>query len=65
MIMPKGAYLALQLSLSDEASAPLKVELGAVRWSTARQFGVEFIRLTEGDSARLRAYAHLLQVHAD
>lgn len=65
MIMSKGAYLALQVSLSDEVNAPLEVELGAVRWSTDRQFGVEFIRLTDGDSARLHAYAQLLQMHTD
>jgi len=64
-IMPKGAYLALQVSLSDQASAPLEVELGAVRWSTERQFGVEFIRLKDEDSERLRAYAQLLQMHTE
>jgi len=64
-VMPKGAYLALQVSLSDQASAPLEVELGAVRWSTERQFGVEFIRLKDADSERLRAYAQLLQMHTE
>jgi hypothetical protein len=61
-IMPKGAYLALQLSLSDQSSMPIEVELGAVRWSTERQFGVEFIRLKDEDSERLRTYAQLLQI---
>jgi len=55
----------LQVSLSDQASAPLEVELGAVRWSTERQFGVEFIRLKDADSERLRAYAQLLQMHTE
>jgi len=41
------------------------VELGAVRWSTERQFGVEFIRLKDEDSERLRAYAQLLQMHTE
>jgi hypothetical protein len=58
--MPKGTYLSLQLYLTD-TSAPVEVELGAVRWSTEHQFGVEFIRLGREEQERVRTYAHELQ----
>jgi hypothetical protein len=58
--MPAGTYLSLQLYLT-ETSAPVEVDLGAVRWSTEHQFGVEFIRLGQQEQERVRAYARELR----
>ena len=53
LMVHEGWNLELHLMLSDLAS-PLKVELGAVRWSQGRRFGVEFLRM--GDKERERLY---------
>jgi hypothetical protein len=58
--MPKGTYVSLEVDLTD-AGELVGVELGAVRWSTEDQFGVEFIRLARDQQERLRAYAQQLQ----
>ncbi|MEY4705552.1 MAG: hypothetical protein RL042_1757 [Nitrospirota bacterium] len=56
----KGNYLRVRVYLPDQAF-PLKVELAAVRWTTARQFGLEFITMPSEDQERLRRYVMTLQ----
>lgn len=50
-----GEYLSLTINLEGQAP-PLAVELAAVRWAGAGEFGVEFIRMADREQARLRNY---------
>ena len=52
-IPPLNSYVTLRIELPAE-EAPLAIELGAVRWSTEDQFGVEFIRVESAEQARLQ-----------
>lgn len=58
-----GDYVALQLTLPDQQAptTPLRVDVAAVRWTTQRKFGLEFISMPSGDQARLRQYVTTLQ----
>ena len=47
-----GTYLALTVTLPD--SAPLAVEMAAVRWARGDEFGADFISLREEEEQRLR-----------
>ena len=54
-----GHYFALRVSLPDR-HAPMKVDLAAVRWSSGRQFGLEFLRMQPEEQARLRQFLNIL-----
>ena len=58
-----GDYVALQLILPDQQAptTPLTVDVAAVRWTSQRKFGLEFISMPSGDQARLRQYVTTLQ----
>jgi hypothetical protein len=47
-----GAYLALQIAISQERT-PLAVEVSVVRWCKDGHFGVEFLRYSQGDRERV------------
>ena len=47
-----GSYLALHIEIPD-AESPLAVEVSIVRWHKDNQFGIEFLRYTEGDRERI------------
>ena len=48
----QGAYLALQIAISQEPT-PLAVEVSAVRWCKDGHIGVEFLRYKQGDRERV------------
>jgi len=54
------AYLQLQVQLLEEEE-PVQVDLAAVRWSSARRFGVEFIKMQHDVGERLRKFVKLLE----
>ncbi len=52
-----GDYVQLRLFLPDQAM-PMNVLLAAVRWVDSARVGVEFIRSSEEDQARLVKFVH-------
>jgi hypothetical protein len=54
------AYLQLQVQLLEEEE-PVQVDLAAVRWSSAKRFGVEFIKMPQDVGERLREFVKLLE----
>lgn len=54
------AYLQLNVQLLDEED-PVQVDLAAVRWSSAKRFGVEFIKMPQEVGERLRQFVKLLE----
>ena len=54
------AYLQLNVQLLDEED-PVQVDLAAVRWSSAKKFGVEFIKMPQEVGERLRQFVKLLE----
>lgn len=55
------AYLQLQVQLLEE-EAPVQVDLAAVRWSNAKRFGVEFIKMPQEVGERIRQFVNLLEL---
>lgn len=51
----KGVYLLMHMYLSY-AEPPTIIQLAAVRWSSATEFGVEFLMLTEATQERLQRF---------
>ena len=51
----KGQCVRLDVYFSDQP--PMRIELGVVRWAADGEAGIEFIRMSEEDASRLRAYA--------
>jgi hypothetical protein len=51
----QGEQLKMLLFPSPNMS-PIEVSLAPVRWATAEQFGVEFVKLSAFDTKRLVAY---------
>ncbi len=47
-----GTYLVLHIHLSEQYS-PMEIELAEVRWSTGREFGVEFREMASQERQRL------------
>ncbi len=47
-----GTFLVLHIHLSEQYS-PLEIELAVVRWSTGREFGLEFLRMASQERQRL------------
>ncbi len=56
----RGTYLALHLSLPDQAP-PMKVSSAAVRWSREGEFGVEFLFMESGEEERLDQFLQTLE----
>jgi PilZ domain-containing protein len=54
------AYLQLNVQLLDDQD-PVRVDLAAVRWSSAKRFGVEFIKMPQEVGDRLRQFVKLLE----
>jgi hypothetical protein len=54
------AYLQLKVQLLEEED-PVQVDLAAVRWSSAKRFGVEFIKMHHEVGERLRQFVQLLE----
>ena len=55
-----AAYLRLTMQLR-EREEPVRVDLAAVRWSTAARFGVEFIKVRPEEGERLRKFVKALE----
>jgi len=47
-----GTYLALRIAVTQEPT-PLAVEVSVVRWCKDGNFGVEFLRYSQGDRERV------------
>jgi hypothetical protein len=54
------SYLQLHLQLLEQ-EPPVHVDLAAVRWYTARKFGVEFIKMQHDVGERLKQFVQLLE----
>lgn len=52
IVMRAGAYLTLLIAVAQEP-APLAVEVSVVRWCKDGNFGVEFLRYSQGDRERV------------
>jgi len=51
--LQKGAYLALQIELSGQAT-PLVVDMAVVEWAHRSEFGLRFISMQDAETSRLR-----------
>jgi hypothetical protein len=47
-----GEYLRLHVLMPDE-EGPLEVRLAKVRWATPQRFGVEFLKVSNGQQVRI------------
>jgi hypothetical protein len=56
MKLKVGQYLDMRLSFAA-SQHPLQIKLAAVRWVNGWEVGIEFIRMSEADQARLRGLA--------
>ncbi len=58
-----GDHVELELYLLDhqEPTTPLMVEVAAVRWTSQKQCGLEFLSLPSGDKKRLLQYVETLE----
>lgn len=54
-----GTYLQLSMQLR-EREEPVTVDLAAVRWVSARRFGVEFIKIRSEEVERLKQFVKML-----
>ncbi len=55
-----GVYLQLTMQLR-EREEPILVDLAAVRWTSARRFGVEFIKIRPEERERLKQFVKALE----
>ncbi|MGE3151749.1 MAG: PilZ domain-containing protein [Nitrospiraceae bacterium] len=53
--VPVGAFVELEINLPD-ASTPLIIDLGVVRWSAGERFGIDFLQLKESETRRLKQF---------
>ncbi len=53
-VLQKGDYLELLVQLQN-SELSLRVDLAAVRWSTGREYGLEFIRVRDETQKLLRS----------
>ncbi len=60
MKLKVGQYVDLRLSFAT-SQTPLQIKLAAVRWVKGGQAGVEFIRMSEADQARLHFLAGYIE----
>ena len=56
----RGNYFALRVLLPDQA-VPMQVDLAVVRWSSGREFGLEFLRMQPEEQTRLRRFISMLE----
>ena len=56
-----GDRIHLLLRLTRE-QAPLKVEIARIRWTTEKEFGLEFIRMNPQQEKRLRQMVRMLEL---
>ncbi len=56
----RGNYFGLRVLLPDQG-LPLKVGLATVRWSSGREFGLEFLRMQPEEQVRLRRFVSSLE----
>ena len=54
-MIQRGTTVALHIQLPDQY-APLKIDLGEVRWADGRESGVEFLRLRLEEKQRLQRF---------
>ena len=47
---------SVQLRVYLDPKRPMRVDLGVVRWAKENKVGIEFIRMTDADQARLRLH---------
>lgn len=57
-----GTSLEVRIQISDE-EPPLKIQEAVVRWSRAKQFGLEFVTLVPEEWARLQHTVTQLELH--
>lgn len=57
-LVKKGDYISLLVKLGGQ-SEPVNVQLASVRWVSEKDFGVEFIRLSQRDQQRLRDHVEV------
>jgi hypothetical protein len=57
-----GTSLEVRIQTSDE-EPPLKIQEAVVRWSRAKQFGLEFVTLAPEEWARLQHTVAELELH--
>jgi hypothetical protein len=55
-----GVYLQLAMQLR-ERDEPVQIDLAAVRWVSAKRFGVEFIKIRPEERERLREFVKMLE----
>ncbi|MBS0170617.1 MAG: PilZ domain-containing protein [Nitrospira sp.] len=60
MALNVGQYVDVRLSFKSSPT-PVQVKLAAVRWVGEGQVGLEFIRMSEADQARLRWLAGYIE----
>lgn len=53
-----GLYLEVRILLPDDP-APLKIDLAPIRWIASGRLGIEFIKMSADDAARLDRYLDL------
>jgi len=58
-VIGTGVYLQWSMQLR-EREEPVKIDLAAVRWVSARRFGVEFIKIRSEEGERLNQFVKLL-----
>lgn len=57
-----GAAVYLQLNMQlREREEPVQIELAAVRWTSAKRFGVEFIKIRSEEGERLKKFVKVLE----
>jgi hypothetical protein len=56
-----AVYLQLTMQLR-EREEPVQVDLAAVRWVSARRFGVEFIKIRAEEGERLKQFVKALEL---
>ncbi len=59
MKLKVGQYIEMRLAFA-KAQNPVQVKLAAVRWVNGWEAGIEFIRMSEVDQARIRGLAGVI-----
>lgn len=55
-----GVYIQLAMQLR-ERDEPVQIDLAAVRWVSAKRFGVEFIKIRPEERERLKKFVKTLE----
>ncbi len=55
-----AVYLQLNMQLR-EREEPVQIELAAIRWTSAKRFGVEFIKIRSEEGERLKKFVKTLE----